>query len=160
MDLMDRMLEHDRWATSLLLDRSHDLSDAQLDQPFDIGLGSLRATFGHMIVNVEFWTGLMTGQAIEYEDLTGASIADLIERHERTYAAFETLARRYRDEQRLDDTYRDHYDVYKSFGGTVIHVVQHNDEHRTEAVHILQRLGLPNIPEVDFGLWDYEMHNP
>jgi uncharacterized damage-inducible protein DinB len=159
MDLMDRMLEHDRWATSTLLDASRDLTDEQLDRQFDIGLGSLRSTFGHMIVNVEFWTALMTGQPVDYNELAGASIADLIQEHERTHAAFTALARSFRDEQRLDETYRDHYDVNKSFGGTILHVVLHNAEHRTEAVHILQRLGLPNVPEVDHGLWDYEMHN-
>jgi uncharacterized damage-inducible protein DinB len=153
------MLEHDRWATSTMLDVSRDLSDEQLDRSYDIGLGSLRATFGHIIVNVDFWTRLMTGDPIEYEELTRASIADLIQHHDRTYAAFAALARRLRDEQCLDDIFLDHYEVNKSFGGTILHVVLHNAEHRTEAVHILQRLGLPNVPEVDHGLWDYEMHN-
>jgi uncharacterized damage-inducible protein DinB len=159
MDLLDRMLEHDRWATSTMLDVSRDLSDEQLDRSYDIGLGSLRATFGHIIVNVDFWTRLMTGDPIEYEELTRASIANLIQHHDRTYAAFAALARRLRDEQCLDDIFLDHYEVNKSFGGTILHVVLHNAEHRTEAVHILQRLGLPNVPEVDHGLWDYEMHN-
>ena len=159
MDLMDRMLEHDRWATSTLIDVSRDLSDEQLDRPFDIGLGSLRATFGHIIVNVEFWTRLMTGQPIEYRELADASITNLTQQHVRTYAAFEALARDLRDDQRLDGTYLDHYEVNKSFGGTILHVVLHNAEHRVEAVHILQRLRLPNVPEVDHGLWDYEMHN-
>lgn len=159
MDLLDRMLEHDRWATSTMLDVSRDLSDEQLDRSYDIGLGSLRATFGHIIVNVDFWTRLMTGDPIEYEELTHASIADLIQHHDRTYTAFAALARRLRDEQCLVDIFLDHYEVNKSFGGTILHVVLHNAEHRTEAVHILQRLGLPNVPEVDHGLWDYEMHN-
>jgi uncharacterized damage-inducible protein DinB len=159
MDLLDRMLEHDRWATWTMLDVSRDLSDEQLDRSYDIGLGSLRATFGHIIVNVDFWTRLMTGDPIEYEELTRASIANLIQHHDRTYAAFAALARRLRDEQCLDDIFLDHYEVNKSFGGTILHVVLHNAEHRTEAVHILQRLGLPNVPEVDHGLWDYEMHN-
>ena len=158
MDLLDRMLEHDKWATSVLLDLSRDLSDAQLDQPFDIGHQTLRATLAHMIVNVEFWTRLMTGQPVE-DGPADATIAELVERHERSYAAFETLARRFRDERRLNDTFLDHYDVHKSFGGTIVHVVLHNAEHRTEVIHILQRLGLPEVPEVDHGLWDYEMLN-
>ena len=156
MDLLDRMLEHDKWATSALLDLSRSLSDAQLDQPFDIGHKTLRATFRHMIVNVDFWTRLMTGQPVKDEPID-ASIAELIERHDRSYAAFESLARRFRDEQRLSDTYRDHYDVLKSFGGTILHVVLHDAEHRIEAIHILQRIGLPEVPEVDHGLWDYEI---
>jgi uncharacterized damage-inducible protein DinB len=88
------------------------------------------------------------------------SLAALIDRHERSYATFATLARRLRDERRLNGTFIDHYDARKSFGGTILHVVLDNAEHRTEAVHILTRLGVPGPPEVDHGLWDYEMLNP
>jgi uncharacterized damage-inducible protein DinB len=158
MDLLDRLLEHDRWATDQLLELSRGLTDAQLDEPFDIGHRTLRTTFEHMIINVEFWTGLMTGQPVDGQP-DDRSLAGLSDHHERSYATFATLARQLRDEQRLDDTFIDHYDARKSFGGTIIHVVLHNAEHRTEALHILERLGLPEVPEVDPGLWDYQMHN-
>jgi uncharacterized damage-inducible protein DinB len=158
LDLLDRLLEHDRWATDQLLDLSRGLTDAQLDQEFDVGHRSLRATFEHMIVNIAFWTALMDERPVDapQED---HSLAALSERHERSYATFATLARQLRDEQRLDETFVDHYAARKSFGGTIIHVVLHNAEHRTEALHILERLGLSEVPEVDPGLWDYQMHN-
>lgn len=159
MDLLDRLLEHGRWATDQLLEASRGLSDAQLDREFDVGHRTLRETFAHMIVNVEFWTGLMIGKPAD-EQARDRSLAALTDRHERAYAAFAALARQMRDEGRLDETYIDHYDVRKSVGGTVLHVVLHNAEHRTEAVHILTRLGLPGPIEVDHGLWDYELLNP
>ena len=62
MDLLDRMVGHDRWATTLFLEKSRQLSDAQLDQQFDIGQGSLRETFDHMISVVDSWTRQMIGQ--------------------------------------------------------------------------------------------------
>jgi uncharacterized damage-inducible protein DinB len=158
MDLLDRLLDHDRWATAQLLDLSRNLTDAQLDQEFDIGHRTLRDTFEHMIFNIAFWTALMTEQPVD-EQRDDRSLAALIDRHERDYATFSTLARQFRDEQRLEETYIDHYDARKSFGGTILHVVLHNAEHRTEAVHILERLGVPNLPEVDHGLWDYELLN-
>jgi uncharacterized damage-inducible protein DinB len=158
MDLLDRLLEHDRWATDQLLELSRGLTDAQLDQAFDIGHRTLRATFEHIIVNIRFWTMLMTGQPVNGQP-DDRSLAGLSDYHERSYATFATLARQLRDEQRLDDTFLDHYDARKSFGGTILHVVLHNAEHRTEALHILERLGLPKVPEVDHGLWDYELLN-
>jgi len=158
MDLLDRLLGHDQWATDQLLDLSRSLSDAQLDQPFDIGHRTLRATFEHIIINIAFWTALMTERPVDTQQYD-RSLAGLVERHERYYATFATLARQLRDEQRLDDTFIDHYAARKSFGGTILHVVLHNAEHRTEGVHILERLGLPDAPEVDHGLWDYEVHN-
>jgi uncharacterized damage-inducible protein DinB len=154
MDLLDRLLEHDRWATDQLLDLSRGLTDAQLDQELDIGHRTVRATFEHMIFNVAFWTGLMVGQPVDAQG-DDRSVAALIDRHERSYAAFATLARRVRDEQRLDDTFVDHFDTHMTFGGAILHVVLHNAEHRGEALHILERLGVPDLPEVDHGLWDF-----
>ena len=156
MDLLDRLLEHDHWATAQLLDLSRGLTDARLDREFDIGHRTLRATFEHTISNVGFWTALMAGQPVD-PPRDDRSLAALIEGHERSYGAFATLSRRFRDEQRLEETYVDHFAARKSFGGTVIHVVLHNAEHRTEALHILERLGVPDLPEVDHGLWDYVM---
>jgi uncharacterized damage-inducible protein DinB len=154
MDLLDRMLEHDRWATDQLLDLSKGLSDAQLDQQFDVGHCTLRETFAHLIFNVAAWTALMAGQPVQRVG-DDDSPAALRGRHERAYAAFATLARRVRDEGRLDDTFVDHFGAPMTFGGAIIHVVLHDAEHRTEALHILSRVGLPDVPEVDHGLWDH-----
>ncbi len=158
MDLLDRLLGHDHWATAGLLDLSRDLTDEQLDQPFDVGHRTLRETFEHMIVAVEFWTALMAERPID-APRDDHSLVALVERHERFYATFAIFARRLRDEQRLDDTFVDQYAARKTFGGTIIHVVLHNAEHRTEALHILERLGVPDLPEVDHGLWDYQTLN-
>jgi hypothetical protein len=45
MELLDRLLEHDRWATAQLQELSRVLTDTQLDQPFDIGHQTVRVTF-------------------------------------------------------------------------------------------------------------------
>lgn len=159
MDLLDSLLDHDDWATRTLLDACRDLTDEQLDQSFDIGHQTLRATFEHMIPNPAFWTGLMTGQPVEIE-MSDTSIAGLIDAQKRSYGDFAATARRFRDEGALDDVYTDHYGVRKSMGGTILMVVLHNTEHRTEIQHILQRLGVANVPEVDPGVLDYERLNP
>lgn len=154
MDLLDRMLGHDRWATSALLDLTKALTDAQLDQPIDVGHRTIRATLGHIIYNIEFWTALMRdGQApAPPEDHSPAALAAWFGR---VYDDFAGLSRQLRDEDRLDDSFVDHYDVKKSMGSTIIHVVLHNAEHRAEILHILERIGVPDVPELDHGLWDY-----
>ena len=60
MDLLDRLLRHDHWATAQLLDLSRALTEAPLDQAVAIGHRTLRATFEPMIVSVAFWTASMT----------------------------------------------------------------------------------------------------
>lgn len=153
MDLLDRLLDHDRWATDQLLELSRGLTDARLDQEFDVGHRTLRATFDHMIFNVEAWSAGMTGRPIERG--RGDSLPALIDRHERAYATFAALARRMRDEERLEETFVDAYGEPLRFGGGIVHVVQHNAEHRAEALHILARLGVPDLPEIDHALWDH-----
>ena len=160
MDLLDMLLDHDHWATRQLLDTSAGLPDAQWDQPFDIGHRTLRETFGHMIFNLPFWTALMTGQTTDGVVSTDSQPADrspaaLIEAHEQGYAAFAAVLRRLRDEGRLDAVYADHYGVRKSNAGTMLMIVEHNVEHRSEILHILARLGVPDVPEVDPGVWEY-----
>jgi len=154
MDLIDRLLEHDRWATIQLLEISRDLSDAQLDQEFDIGLRTLRTTYDHLIFNMDFWTSVANGQPTDGIERDRTSIEALTARHERSYDSFAAFARRMRDEGRLDDTFVDHFGGKPTFGGMIIHVVLHNAEHRSEILHILQRLGVSDLPEVDHALWD------
>jgi uncharacterized damage-inducible protein DinB len=158
LDLLDLLLDHDDWATRELLDFCGRLPDAQLDEPFDIGHRTLRATFQHIIGNVPFWTAFLTGE-LATEQEPDRSLAALRNAHEQGYARFAEIARTLRDEVRLAETYVDHYDVRKSFGGTILAVIEHNAEHRTEIVHILQRHGVPDVPEVDLGVWDYLLHN-
>ena len=67
LDPLDRLLGHDHWATTQLLRLSQGLTDAQLDQPFDIGHGSLREPLDHLIFIVDFWTTLMAGQPVTWE---------------------------------------------------------------------------------------------
>jgi uncharacterized damage-inducible protein DinB len=159
MDVIDSMLAYDRWATTTLLEASGGLSDAQLDQELDAGHGTLRATFAHIIVNIEFWSGFMLGAPRPPDETLNGSLAELIERHERAHDAFAAVSRQLRDAGRLDETYVDHYDANKSMGGTILNILFHNAEHRTEAQHMLKRLGLPEVPEVDYGLWDYLQWN-
>jgi uncharacterized damage-inducible protein DinB len=164
MDLLDLLLDHDQWATATLLAASAGLTDAQLDREFDLGHRTLRETFGHIIFNVPFWTAFLAGEPAGEGWSADAqpadrSVAALGAHHERGYAAFAAVARRLRDAGRLGETFADHYGVRKSCGGTILMVIEHDAEHRTEVLHILERLGVPDLPEVDLGVWDYLLYN-
>ena len=152
MDLLDRMVGHDRWATTQLLELCSTLTAAQLDQEFDIGHHTLRETLDHMIYVIDFWSGWMAGRPVDHDRTTqqyDRSIAALIERHERYQANFAAFARRALDERRLDDTFVDHYAVRQSLGATIIQLLHHNAQHRSEVRHMLERLGVAE-------LWDYD----
>jgi uncharacterized damage-inducible protein DinB len=171
MDLLDRMVGHDRWATAQLLELCSILTDVQLDQEFDIGHRTLRETLDHMIYVIDFWTGWMAGRPVNHDRTTeqyDRSITALMERHERYHANFAALARRVHDEQRLryhanfaalarrvhdeqrlDETFVDHYGVRQSLGATIVQLLHHNAQHRSEVRHMLERMGVAE-------LWDYD----
>lgn len=157
MDILDRLLEHDRWATDRLLELSRGLTDAQLDEPFDIGHRTLRATFAHLIFNVAAWTAGMSGQAGDLAPVDDHDVAALLDRHKRAFETFAAFAREIRDAGRMDDTFDDKFGGQMTFGGAILHVILHDEDHRTEALHILQRLRGPEGSEieVDHGLWDF-----
>jgi len=149
MDLLDRMLGHDYWATTTVLDFCQELTDAQLDQQFDIGRASLRDTLSHMIYTIDLWTSLMTDRSRMSERIPNPSLAELRDLHERFHAAFADVARRANDEQRLDETFIDHHDYPQSIGATIYQVMWHNTTHRSEARHILVRFGVDVRRDLD-----------
>jgi uncharacterized damage-inducible protein DinB len=83
-------------------------------------------------------------------------VPELRERHERDYERFATFARRMRDEQRLDESFNDHWNYPQTIGGTILQVILHNQQHRAEILHMLQRLGVPDLPDGDVQEWEHK----
>ena len=154
MDLITRFFGHDRWTTHRLLDLSQDLTDEQLDQEFDIGRGTLRDTYNHMITAMNVWAMLMVGQW-STPNRDAASVDILKARLDQAYDAFEQAARKAIDEQRLDDIFQDHHGYPQSYGGTIAQVILHNQQHRSEVLHILKRLGVTDLPDGDLQEWEH-----
>lgn len=159
MDFLDRILDHDDSANAAVLAACGGLTEEQLDQTFDSGHGTLRATFGHMLMNLDWWSGQIRGELLPYDEKSLA-LDELINWHRRAQTEFAALARRMREEGRLNETFVDYWKARKSIAGTILHITQHNLEHRTQALHMLKRLGVTELPELDHGLWDYLQLNP
>ena len=159
MDLLDRLLGHDVWTTREIIARCHELEVSQLHEAVDAGHESLHKTLVHMIGNVRVWTDLMEGTAVAR---TGSSwdrfsLDELAKHHESASADFAAFAVRIRNEGRLDERWLDQLDdppTAKSFGGAIAHVLTHNMHHRCDLLHMLHRLGLPDLPEGDLLSWE------
>ena len=160
MDLLDRLLGHDLWTTAQLLERCRELHPVQWTQLFDVGHGTLEATFQHMIGNVCVWTDLMAGRSGQASAVQHGATADaLLAAWPLAYADFATLARQVADANRWDATYVDVLDDpprSKTFGGTIGHVITHNMQHRGEIIHMLTQLGLENVLEGDLLSWEQQ----
>jgi uncharacterized damage-inducible protein DinB len=158
MDLLDRLLEHDRWTTRQVLAICRALPPKQVQQPFGVGNGSLDATLRHMLGNIQLWTELMRTRPVQsWDAIRSANLEELALLFETLYADFADCARRLRDDDRLDDVYLDVLDdppTPKTFGGTIAHVLTHNMHHRAELLHMLGQLGAPNLLEGDVLSWE------
>ena len=155
MDLLDRLLKHDMWTTQQLLLLCLNLSNEELDRDFDIGHRTVRATFLHMIRNVEVWTDLMRGRPVRTRD--GHSASALIERLDLASDDLAALARAVADRGDWDGRFVDCLDdppVEKTFGGGIAHVITHNMHHRAQLLYLLRRLEITELPEGDVLSWE------
>jgi len=159
MDLLDRLLGHDAWTTRRLIEQSRDLTDAQLDREFDLGWRTVRATLGHIVEVMEGWTDLMNGRPertfpkpVEH----WLTLDALRERLETVAPQLADLARRAQAEGRLDErwTFREEPLVEFTYGGTIVHVLTHSMHHRAQLIHMLKKLGVPDVIEGDALSWE------
>lgn len=174
MDLLDRLLGHDAWTTDLLLRRSAELGDEQLDRMFDIGRRTLRATLGHIVRNTDAWSALMQagldanasppGSTTLQSHARGArpvehtTIDSLIELHLKASARLAHLARTVADRNAWDEVWLDTLDEppsRKTYGGAIAHVITHSMHHRAQVLHMMRRLGLTDLPEGDVLSWEH-----
>lgn len=155
MDLLDRLLEHDAWTTRQLLEICATFSDEQLDHPFDIGHRTLRATFDHIIHNMEIWSSLMAGT--DTQRPADRSITGMIERLAAAKSRLSTVAREIAARDGWNDQWLDHLDdppQEKSFGTAIAHVITHSMHHRAQVLYMLRLSGVPSLPEGDVFSWE------
>lgn len=155
MDLLDRLLGHDAWTTRQLLELCATLSDAQLDQQFDIGHRTLRATLHHIISNMEIWSALMAGDPIERQ--TDQSIPGMLGRLSVVEKQLQSIARKVQEENGWNHLWTDHLDDpprEKTFGTALAHVITHSMHHRAQVLYMLRLSGVKELPEGDVFSWE------
>ena len=69
------------------------------------------------------------------------------------------VSRRIVDEGRLDELWIDHLDdppTEKSYGGAIVHLATHGMHHRDQALFLLRKLGVTDLPEGDALSWEMQ----
>lgn len=161
MDLLDRLLHHDTWTTRQLLKLSEPLGDDQLDREFDLGHRTLRATFCHLIYNMEAWSSLMAG--IEIAASNDRTIQGMLKRLDTAATRLADIARQVADRGGWDETWIDHLEDpprRRTFGGSIAHVITHSMHHRAQLLYMLRLLDVSNLPEGDVLSWEDECNPP
>jgi len=161
MDLLDRLLEHDAWTTRQLIQRCGKLPDEELDRRFDIGHRSIRATLQHIIFNMEAWSALIAGDAVQKSTSPddGESMPDFIRRLDRAAERLADVAKAVSLRGAWDERWLDVLDqppTEKSYGGAIAHVITHSMHHRAQLLYMLRQIGLENLPEGDVLSWEHQ----
>lgn len=157
--LLNRLLEHDAWATDQVLQLARDLSESQLDQPFELGHRTIRQTLDHLIWNLECWTDLMNQREVRNRSSSSESLEALLERHVVARDELRALASRILTRGDLNATFVDHLDEpprKKTYGGCLVHLATHSMHHRAQLLYFLRRVGVDALPELDTLTWERE----
>ena len=158
MDMLDRLIGHDRWATERLLVLCRELSTEEWDREFEIGHGTLRRTFEHFLLARRSWVDLMTetpGTWMTGEPLPELPAEEFMERNRTSSERLETVSRELIAADRLDERFTDAYGYRHSYGATIVQVILHAHGHRTEVLHMLERLGVEGLPDGDPQEWEW-----
>ncbi len=158
MDLstLRECLAHNDWARDRIMAWAADLSAAALDQPFEMGEGSLRATLRHHYgaernwaerVNMPGWQALRRATEL-------SEIADL----DRWAKELSGLRRQWLAglapadvERSVTYTLSTGRTLTDRLADILLHVWNHGVHHRAQAVHMLRRVGSPlPPPETDY----------
>ncbi|MGD8452339.1 MAG: DinB family protein [Phycisphaerae bacterium] len=154
------LFEHNDWARDKLMTLAADLTDAQLDRPFEMGEGSLRATLRHYYGAERIWAQhvRMPGCEAFPHSRTLEAVSDL--RH--TADILAEVRRRWLDTlppeamgQTATYTTSKGETYTTPLGDILLHVCNHGFHHRAQALNMLRHLGV-ETPMLDFLLMKLE----
>jgi AraC-like DNA-binding protein len=164
MDLSDRLIEHDHWHTSRLLEQAAALPDAALDRhvrpvlivhDFEGPEPDLRTMLERIVFTLEVWTAAIGGQDIPSRG--ERSIAALQARLAAVQPQFTALVRRIRDRNEWDDAFVDALctpPVSFTFGSVIAHILTASVVRRHTAIGVLRELGVKDAETRDPIEWE------
>lgn len=152
---LDILLEHDKWATRLILQACEKLTADQFARRFEIGPGSLQATTTHMIAAMKTWTDTLAqrppGPRVDQQG-TRYTPAQLLSMHEESAAEFAAIAKKHPLDQIVKRT-RDGKEFSFARGVVITHVATHGMHHRAQCLNMLKHLGVSPLPPSSVTEW-------
>jgi uncharacterized damage-inducible protein DinB len=151
-------LDHNAWATRELITYCRQLSDEELDRPFEIGPGSIRKTLMHIVAAMRAWASRINGETPPPRSADSPSMDDLLRRCDEAAAALKMAAARVNDEDRLLEIMvfqpAGHPEYRFTRGAALVHVTTHGVHHRGQVFNMLRRLGKPINCDLDPVEWE------
>jgi AraC family transcriptional regulator len=164
MDLSDRLVEHEHWHTTRLLEQASTLPDEALDRHIRPGMivhefegaePDVRTMLERIVFTKEVWTAAIGGRDIPPRDQ--CSIPALQARLAVVQPQFVALVRRIRDRNEWDDAFVDALctpPVSFTFGSVIAHILTASVIRRQTVIGALRELGIKNVETGDPIEWE------
>lgn len=162
MDLITRMVEHHIWLTAELLDRAARLTDAQLDQPIVVSVGtidddmSVRSVLGRLVGQLAQWNAASTQRSYDWAPERGKTITTLRRELAEEGPTFLGQVRETIDAGRLDDTFLDvtcDEPRIFTYGGMIAHVLTFAAVRRVVVLGAFESFGITDLDAGDPADW-------
>ena len=167
MDLSDRLVEHDHWHTTRLLEQASALPDDALDRAVRPGLvihsfegpePDVRSMLDRIVFTKEVWTAAIAGR--EFPAERDRTIAGQQARLAAVQPQFAALVARIRDRNEWDDVFVDTLctpPVSFTFGSVIAHILTVSVVRRQNAMDALRELGVADVETRDPIEWERAM---
>jgi len=148
------LFTYNDWARDQLMPLLAPLDAGRLDREFDIGLGSLRRTMGHLYGAEWIWLARWKGRSPAKQEIPSDSqeMGDLWQSWRETADERDLFLDSLSDaDLERNVTYTNLKGIEWTFklGHMLLHVCNHGTHHRAQALNMLRRVGVPP-PEMDF----------
>lgn len=147
--------EYADWAMKRVFDESSVLSDKHLDQPIDLGTGTLRKNLRHILDAERWWVANWAQDRSPFlRDEEPSSLADIRQCYEQTSVARKGVV------AALDETSAQRI-IYIEAGGpstcflvleSMLQLCCHGTHHRSQCVNMLRQLGI-TFSWIDYIVW-------
>ncbi|NOG55634.1 MAG: hypothetical protein HND57_15145 [Planctomycetes bacterium] len=163
MDLLDRLLAHNEWATRVLLEHCVTLSADDFTRDFEIGPGSLHSTLAHTIGCMHVWADIVRDGRLDddHSDIIDrcSTPNDLLTELAAAHTSLTQALTHTRNNRTNDDILNLEHEKsgkrYRfTYGSMAGHVLTHGMHHRAQILVMLRKLGQPDLPDIDMLEWE------
>jgi uncharacterized damage-inducible protein DinB len=157
-NVLEIMLNHDRWGTRQILDACVALTPDQFGQKFEIGPGSLQATVTHILAAQRTWSDTLAVRAHRPRLDEGErkyTPAELMALLDEIASEFGALVQGHPLEEMVTRTRPDGQTITLTRGAIAAHVTTHAMHHRAQCLNMLRQLGVKPLPRVSVVEWTF-----
>lgn len=164
--LLDTLIDGDRWATRLLIERCVSLPQADFERRLEIGHGSLHDTVDHLIRATRFFTARLEGVPPHRPVQTAHRTADaMLDEFDAAHGALVAALERTRSLPmgapiELPAGPGGEAPVAVTRADWLAQITTHGAYHRAQIANMLRQLGVDPIPKTDLVLRAIERSRP